>query len=504
MIRMRSTFLRPAFVLFVLAGALEASAAIEPAEYAARRQRVAEAIGPHAMLVVRSPAPAIRNGDTEWPFRQSDDLYYLTGVDAPDTTLVLMPGEREHREILFALDRDPSQEVWTGRIADHAELAKSSGVDEVVSESKFDAFLAAAFEGRGWADPATYRYYAKPGLPAFHRSVREGKAEVYLLLDRRTGSEDEPPSAVSLLSQKIRSRYPEVRVRDASSIVSGLREVKSAAEIALIQRAVDVTLEAQKAAMRRALAASHEYQVQATVEFTFRDLGAAGWGYPSIVAAGPNATTLHYVTNDAKIPRDGLLLLDVGAEVEHYTADVTHTFPADGTFSDEQEAIYEAVLRTNQALMPLFRPGSSLRAAHEKALDLIGKELAALGLVTKAEDRDQVKLYFMHGLGHPLGLAVHDAFDRARPFEPGMVATNEPGIYVRAADVRASDVWKRLSEAERAGIDAALAKYDGIGVRIEDDVLVTQQGPRVLSAALPRTVEEIEKFMAEAAGDAVR
>jgi Xaa-Pro aminopeptidase len=266
---------------------------------------------------------------------------------------------------------------------------------------------------------------------------------------------------------------------------------------------VDATVEALKAAMRRAPTASHENQVQATVEFTFRDLGASGPGYPSIVASGANTTTLHYVTNDAKIPRDGLLLLDVGAEVGHYTADVTHTFPADGTFSEEQRAVYEAVLRTSLALMPHFRPGSSLRSVHERALALIGQELLALGLVTRADDAEQVKLYFMHGLGHPLGLAVHDVFDRARPFEAGMVATNEPGIYVRAADVRASAAWKALTDAERASVDAALAKYDGIGVRIEDDVLVTAQGPKVLSAGLPRTVEEIERFMAEFAEAAV-
>ena len=485
--------------LLVLAVAVSApaSSAIEPSEYASRRQHVMEAIGPSAMAILASPPPATRNGDTEWPFRQEDNLYYLTGVEAPDTTLAILPGEREHREILFALERDPAQETWTGRIAEHAELAKSSGVTEVVSEAKFDEFLAAAFEGKRWADPDTYRYYARPGLPGFHKAVREGKAEVWLLLDRSDGSGDAPPSPVSLLASRIRSKYPEVRVRDLTPIVVALRETKSPAEIELIQRAVDVTVEAQKAAMRRALSATHENQVQATVEFTFRDLGASGWGYPSIVAAGANGTTLHYVTNDAPIPRDGLMLLDVGAEVGHYTADVTHTFPADGTFSEEQKAVYESVLRVSRALMPHFRPGGTLRGIHERALDLVGKELLALGLVTNAEDKEQVRLYFMHGLGHPLGLAVHDVFDRTRALEAGMVATNEPGIYVNAARIRLADGWKKLSDADRATIDAALAKYDGIGVRIEDDVLVTSQGPKNLSAALPRTVEEIEKFMAE-------
>ncbi len=488
-----------ALALVSTASAFGAAARPSPEEHAARRQRVAEAIGPNAMLVLVSPAPARRNGDVEWPFRQEDNLFYLTGVGAPDTSLVLVPGEREHREVLFALDRDPAREVWTGRIAEHAEHAKASGVAEVVSSSKLDAFLEAAFEGRGWADAQTYRYYAKPGLPAFHRAFQEGKAEVWLLLESRPRP-GEPESKEAILARKILARYPEARIRDATPVLMGLREVKSASEVELLQKAVDVTVKALEAAMRRAPTATHEYEVQATVEFTFRDLGASGWGYPSIVASGRNGTTLHYVTNDAPIARDGLMLLDVGADFGHYTADVTHTFPADGTFSPEQRAVYEAVLRTNRALMPWFRPGSSLREIHVKALGLLGAELHALGLVTRADDAEQVKLYFMHGLGHPLGLAVHDVFDRTRPFEPGMVATNEPGIYVRADDVRASDAYARLSEEERKSVDMALGRYDGIGVRIEDDVLVTSQGPRVLSEALPRTVEEIERFMAGSGG----
>jgi Xaa-Pro aminopeptidase len=235
--------------------------------------------------------------------------------------------------------------------------------------------------------------------------------------------------------------------------------------------------------------------VQATIEFTFRNLGACCWAFPSIVAAGRNTTTLHYETNNGPIVRDGLLLTDIGAEVDGYAADVTRTYPADGTFSPEQRAIYEAVLAAQIESLALMRPGHRHLEANNKALEVVGRELLKLGLVTKSTP-DQAALYLFHGTGHPLGLQTHDVYDRARPYEAGMVFTNEPGVYVRRDDILGSEVFKQLPASEQASMRAAVMKYDGIGIRIEDDVLITAGEPKILSAAAPRTVQAIEAWMA--------
>lgn len=485
---------RAAFLVLLNAVAASVAADIEPAEYAARRQRLAEAVGAHALVVLFSPEPARRNGDVEWPFRQDDHLYYLTGIRQADTALALLPGEAGHREVLFTADRDPLREVWTGPILGRDEVTAISGVVEVVSRHRLHEFIEAALQGGWWGETDLYRFYRPPGLPSFLASRQTGRAELWLDLADR-GVPSGPPTPALRLARELRERFPELAVRDLSPAVVAQRQVKSPAELTLLQRAIDVTAEALAAGMRRTLTAEHEYQALATIEFVFRDRGACCWGFPSIVASGANATILHYPTADASIDRQGLMLVDVGADVAGYTADVTRTFPADGTFSPEQRALYEAVLAAWSECLPRLRAGVLMADVHRHAEAVIARELAKLGLVAAAEP-DQARLYFLHGLGHPLGLAVHDVWDRARRLEPGMVWTLEPGIYVRRADVEASEVFGRLPAEEQEKIRAALDRYDGIGVRIEDDVLITAGEPRVLSDAIPRTVEAIEALLA--------
>jgi Xaa-Pro aminopeptidase len=304
-------------------------------------------------------------------------------------------------------------------------------------------------------------------------------------------------------ADQLRRRFPEVAFRDAAPLLHAMREIKSATELTLIQRAIDITVAAQNAAMARVLTATREYEVQATIEFTFRNLGACCWAFPSIVAAGPNATTLHYETNNGPIVRDGLVLTDIGAEVDGYGADVTRTYPADGTFSAEQRAIYDAVLAAQEAAIPLMRAGRRFIEVHHKALEVVGRELLKLGLVTK-NTPEQAGLYLFHGSGHPLGLQTHDVYDRTRAFEPGMVFTNEPGIYVRRDDIVGSEVFKALAPVEQESMRAAVARYAGIGVRIEDDVLITAAEPKVLSAGAPRTAKDIEALMAAASKQVTR
>lgn len=487
---MRITILRLLASALILAPAMVAAAT--PEEYAARRAALARQIGPDAMLILMSPPDQVRNGDVSWPFRQEDSILYLTGLAEPETTLVLVPGEQDHREIVFSRDSDPSQELWTGRIPSFDEVSKRSGVAEVASAGQFDGFVRAAMEGRPWGKPSTYRSFGSPGLPAWRQKLRDGKATVWLIMESRGFGGD--ASVEQQFIEKLRRSYPELQFRDAFPLLVSMRMVKSPAEIATIQRAIDATTEAQKAAMRRVQTAKHEYEVQATIEFTFRDRGACCWGFPSIVASGKNSTTLHYETNNDPITPGGLMLTDIGAEVDGYSADVTRTYPQDGTFSPEQRAIYEAVLRAQSETIPMMKPGAYMRDVHEAAGRILGEELLKLGLISKNEPA-QVRWYFPHGLGHELGLRVHDVSDRTRRMEAGMVITNEPGIYVRANDVRASRAYAALAANERAGIDAALAKYADIGVRIEDDILITEGAPKNLSAAAPRTVAEIEGFM---------
>lgn len=483
------------FFAAVVAAALAAGMDVPAAEYQARRAAVAKAIGTDSIFIAFSSQAVRRTGDVDWPFRQEDNLLYMTGMNAPDTSLVLLPGEPNHRETIFASDPEPATERVTGRIPSADEVKRKTGVAAVVSARRVDAFLDAVFQGAGFGERGPSAYYRPPVAPNFLSSFRAGRADVWMLLaDRgRRGA----PTREQQFAEELRRRYPEVKIRDASPLLLAMREIKSDAEIALIQRAVDVTVAAQKAAMARVLTATHEYEVHATVEFTFRNMGACCWAFPSIVASGRNATTLHYEANNDPIARDGLLLTDLGAEVEGYSADVTRTYPASGTFSPAQRAIYDIVFAAQNETIPLMRPGRMFIDIHNKAQEVVGRELLKLGLVTK-NVREQSELYLFHGPGHPLGLQTHDVYDRQRRFEPRMVFTNEPGVYVRKGDVVASEVFRKLPPQEQQSVRAALDKYDGIGVRVEDDVLITAGEPNVLSGAAPRAPRDIEAFMAAA------
>ena len=491
-----------AAVLAILTLSLRAQThGVLPSEYRARRASVAKAIGPDAVFIAFSPAPARRTGDVDWPFRQEDNLLYLTGMNVPDTTLIMLPGEASHPELLFTTDRNPSQERWTGRVLSREEVTTATSVHEVFSARTVDTFVDALFQGTGFDQKGPAAYYTPPFAPAVLSAFRAGRAEVWLLLG------DRGPRAATTREQQfaeqLRIRYPEIRIRNASPVLAAMREIKSPAELALIQRAVDITVAAQKAGMARVLTATRESEVQATIEFTFRNLGACCWAFPSIVASGRNATTLHYESNEDPIERNSLLLTDIGAEFEGYSADVTRTYPANGVFSPEQRAIYEVVLTAQNETFPLMRPGRRFIEIHEKVQDIVGRELLKLGLVTR-NVREQSELYLFHGPGHPLGLQTHDVYDRTRVFEPNMVFTNEPGVYVRKDDVLASDVFGKLPAAEQQSMRRALERYDGIGVRIEDNLLITTGEPRVLSAGAPRAVSEIEALMAAARRDVAR
>ena len=483
--------MRKLAVLLLLCTSSAFGAGIAPAEYAARRARLASQAGPNAIVFVFSAPVAHRNGDVDYPFRQSDNLLYLTGIAEPETTLVLLPDEP--KEILFVRDRNPRQELWTGKIPTHEEVTAASGVKTVESSTRAEGFLGTAVDGApytfGSAPPPSYR---SPAFPAFLRAVREGRAEVWVAFPSRR--RDDPASAEQQFAAEAARRFPDLKVRDATPLLRAMRVIKSPAEIALLERAIQVSDAGQKAGMKRALTAKTENEVQATIEYTFRNMGACCLGYPSIVASGANATTLHYVRDDAPIVRDGLMLVDVGAEVEGYTADVTRTYPASGKFTDLQRSVYEAVLKSQEASLALMRPGHTFREMNDKAVEVLGGELLRFGLISKNEPA-QVRWYLPYPIAHQIGLDVHDVVEPGTPFLANMVVTNEPGIYVRQDDVTSSETFKALPAAEQQSIRAALEKYNGIGVRIEDDVLITEGEPRLLSSNSPRIVAEIERLL---------
>ena len=475
--------MRLAAVLF-LSAQIASAAVIAPAEYQARRARLAKEIGPGGMLIVFSAKPKARDMDIEYPYRQSDWMLYLTGIDQPDATLVMLPGETDFREVLFVRDSNPRQEMWTGHIATHDEVTARSGVAKVESAARFRPFVSSAFNGGNWDQT----FYPR-AMPSFYNAVRSGNAEVWLML----GTEEMVGQQAFV--DELRNAHPDVRIRNATPLVIAMREVKSPAEIAAMQKAIDISLAGQKAGMRRVKSATNEREVQSAIEATFREQGASALAYPSIVASGRNATTLHYEEDEAPIDRNGLMLTDVGAEVEGYAADTTRTYPASGKFSAEQRAIYDAVYNVQEATMAAMKPGTLWVDVDRKTVDAMGKELVKLGLTSK-NDPKQVRMYLPYLVGHHIGLAVHDVWDRGRPLEPGMILTDEPGIYVRKDDVLKNPTYLGLTKEEQASIAEALDRYDGIGVRIEDEVLVTSDGARLLSGAAPRTATDVERFMA--------
>jgi Xaa-Pro aminopeptidase len=476
-------------LLVLLLFAATSAFAIDAAEFAARRARLAKELGPNAMLVVFSARPAIRNNDVEYPFRQSDDLLYLTGVTQTETTLVLLPGETGFSEVIFTRERDPQRELFTGKVLSSAEVTKISGVKTVVAGSRFRQFVNTALTGGSWANPDAVDRVPPRATPAFNDAVRAGRAEVWLAIETRNAQSDELQFADDL-----RKRFPEVVFRDAHQRVRAMREVKSPAEIAALQRAVDISVAAHKAAMKRALTAANEAQVEATADFVVRE-STCCWGYPPIVASGANATTLHYQTNDMPVDRKGLFLMDMGAEVDGYSCDVTRTMPSSGKFSADQRAVYEAVLAAQDAAIAAMKPGVRIGAADQAAIAVLGRELLKLGLTTKDDPR-QVFLYFRHGIGHHIGLDVHDVWDRDRVAEPNMTFAIEPGVYVRKDDVLANPTFTKLPKEDQEKIRTALDRFNGVGVRIEDDIVITDGAARVMSAAAPRTVAEIEGWLA--------
>ena len=493
-------------------------------ELAARRQRVAEKTGPKSVLVLFAGEPRVYTGDVSYKFRTENNLYYLTHLRQRRATLVLMPGNPALREILFIPRRNPAAETWTGHMYSAEEARALSGVGEIWEAREFEPFMTAvrtrrpyrpkpenvllsslpsveAAGGQGAPASSSGSMRALPpnyaaGFDALFGAMAQNEATLYLLLPPGGDEDNREYVQEQALAARWAKSATGLNVRSVMPVFDELRLRKSDTELRLIQHAVDITAEALGRAMAAAGAAKWEYEVEAEVDYTYKRRNADNWGYPSIVGCGANATTLHYEESQGPCRPGDLLLMDVGAEYGHYSADVTRTFPVSGRFTPAQAEIYNAVLAAQEAALKEARPGSTVAQINQAATESIKDALLRLGLIT---DRDsaQYRLWFMHGTSHWLGMNVHDVGAYSAKFEPGMVFTVEPGIYVRPD---ALDHLPKTPENEKfiAAVRPAFEKYRGIGVRIEDDVVITPEGHRNMTAALPRTLADVESFIARA------
>jgi Xaa-Pro aminopeptidase len=478
------------------------------AELRARREEVMKRMGDRGVMVLFGAEPRVYTNDVDYHYRQENNLYYLTGVKQEDATLVLIPGAKRTREILFMPPRDPRNETWHGHMMSADEARARSGVQEVWDSDLLNGFLA-------FLAPRAEQAIAKRGsvsklneqlagqwqneFQTLIEAVKSDQGEIYLLA---------PPTNRDLreyrqeyeFAEAIKAASAGLKFKSAFPIFAELRQVKSPGEQKLMQHAVDISAEAFHRVFAVAAPAMREYEIQAEYEYTFRRRGADNWGYPCIVGAGANATTLHYITNQDRLDDGDLLLTDCAAEYDHYSADITRTIPVNGKFTKEQADIYNVVFEAQTEAIKLVRPGNFLSGSDPKntvngrSTEVIKEGLLRLGLITSKEN-DEYRTWFMHGTGHWLGMNVHDVGAQGKALAPGMILTVEPGIYIRPD---ALDVLPKTPQNERfiKAVRPAFEKYKGVGVRIEDDILVTSGEPVNMSGAIPRKLEDVEATMA--------
>ena len=432
---------------------------------AERRARVAAALGPDEALVLSGGSLRTRSNDTEFRFRPDSDFYYLTGLADPGAVLVLRPGH-EPEFTLFVRRKDPQAEVWSGRRVGPELARERFGADAAHDLGALDAELPALLDG-----------VRRVHLPLQGAGLQQKVLRARTALQRRNRTGAMPPEGFI----------------DARVTVGEDRILKDAASLASLRRAVNITVAAHDAVQRSVRPGMHEFEVEAQLEYEFRRRGAGGPGYGSIVGGGANATILHYVDNDAPLRNGELLLIDAGAEFDLHSGDLTRTFPVGGRFTPAQRDLYDVCLAANLAGIDKSRPGETIETIHDCCLRILCQGLIDLGLCEGSVDAllesEDYKRYYMHRTSHWLGIDVHDAGyysveGTPRPLRPGYVLTVEPGLYVAADD------------------DRAPAELRGTGVRIEDDVLVTEADPDVLTAASPKTPDAIEAVMAQGRGPA--
>jgi Xaa-Pro aminopeptidase len=436
-----------------------------------RRDAVRAALPVDAIAVLFGAPQRNRSNDVDYEYRQSSDFLYLTGTTEPGSALIMAPsgitvdGLRV-QEVLFVPPRDPAHEVWEGRRFGTSRAMERLGVEMALEATRFEEVLGTLLSS------GEHRVFHLP-LPqgVEPRSELAGQISAFL----------EHTESVDVAEGNMNPHAEQAPAEDGPDgstlrgVLDRLRTVKTEEEMILLQRAIDITAEAHREVMKQLEAGWAEYEIEALIEYTFKRNGAEYPGFPSIVASGENSVILHYGSNRKTTESGEVIVIDVGAEYHGYSADVTRTIPVDGAFSPEQRKIYELVYAAQEAGIEATQAGVSFRNPHAAATRVLLEGMAELGLIDGPTDLPGLRRFFMHGTSHYLGLDVHDV-SGGGPMQPGTVITVEPGIYIPAA----------------ADIDP---KWWNIGVRIEDDVLVTEAGPVILSTAAPRQIDEVEALM---------
>ncbi len=438
--------------------------ALSKQEFARRRARLMEDIGDEAVAVFVGPPPRPRSNDTSYPYRPSSDILYLSGFHEPQAVLVLAPGHDDGEFVLFAPDRDPKVEQWEGRRAGPEGAVEDYGADAAFGLSELDEELPK------WLADRKRLYYTLGSDDDFDERVVGWIQE---LRHRRHGVSGMPSAVV-----------------DVRDLVYTARLTKSDEEIEILKKACQISSQAHILAMQHCRPEIYEYELQALLEYHFRQQGGEGPAYPSIVGAGDNATILHYTDNKSRIGADDVVLIDAGCEYQYYAGDITRSFPAGGTFSPAQRDIYQAVLQVQQAAIGDLEPGFSYEELQANTRRRLTEAMVDLGLLTGSVEQlveeEKYRDYYPHSIGHPLGIDVHDvglfrtSEDESRIFRENMVMTIEPGLYVPASD------------------ESAPEEMRGVGIRIEDDVLITASGTENLTAHCPKAVDDIEQLVGSA------
>jgi len=454
-----------------------------------RRARMMQRLGPDAMLVLFSAPVRNYSLDVSYEYRQDSNFYYLAGMTDEEAILVLMPGNASRREILFIRDRDPVREHWQGRVPSREEATAQTGISTILSTNQFEPFIAAILSRRPFSP------IDEGETASFAGALEAGRARVALALE--PGGVNDPLNRPQDLARRVRDRYVGFQTIDATPILIDLRLVKTPYERKMLVRSLEISSEAQIAGMRAARPDAFEYEVEAAIEAVHRRRGAASQAYPSIVGSGPNATILHYTENTRQMQAGELLLVDAACAYEYMAGDITRTYPVSGKFTTLQKDIYAIVLQAQEEAMKVARAGTPLTEVHGKTVEVIKAGLLKLGLITDPTG-NQYRMWYTHGANHYLGIDVHDVGERTRPLEPGMAFVIEPGLYIRQS---ALDALPRTAEnlALIERIQPAVTKYADIGVRIEDAFLLEASGLRRLTASVPRTIEEVEAFLARPA-----
>lgn len=437
---------------------------IDQDEYRQRRERFFEKIGQGTAIVGSAPT-AVMHNDVEYVFRQDSDFYYLTGFNEPEAVAVFAPHHAEHRFVLFVQPKDPKKETWTGYRCGVEGAKERYGADAAFSIAELDEKLP--------------DYLVKADRICYHFGRDRVLNETILSHWQR------------LLAQYPKRGITPRLLEDTHHLLHPLRQIKSEAELALMRQATALSAEAHNLARKFAQPGRYEYQIEAEIEHCFRLQGAIGSAYPSIVASGANACILHYIENSSQLQAGELLLIDAGCSYGYYNGDITRTFPISGKFSPEQKILYELVLAAQKNAIATLKPGNPYNVVHDAAVNTLVEGLMELGLLIGNKEEiikeEKYKPFYMHRTGHWLGLDVHDVGGYKQNEEtwqflqPGQVLTVEPGLYI-APGIQPVEGQPEIPD-----------RWRGIGIRIEDDVLVTATGYDILTGGTPKEIDELEE-----------